>query len=201
LSETGGAGVSQAVPVPVPVPVPLPSIRSGVEEVVVVVSVAVPFRASAAIRSGVEEVVVVVSVAVPFRASAANMRHVRQQNEIDCGLAAAAMLSDRDYEDADANDPNPYSPVGFTLDEMLQLLAALNKPARASRMQYGKPLSEATLPGVCAIIIQQPGKQWGHWIVLDGDQVGDPEYPTYVSLSEYRRRSWRVIRVVVLRPD
>jgi hypothetical protein len=124
------------------------------------------------------------------------MRLIRQQNEIDCGLAVAAMLAGVPYRKAMRADPNPYAERGLSTREMIELLAALTGCAwRASRMQYGRPIIAAKLPPLCAVVIRANAK-FGHWIAVKQCSIYDPEMSASARAQDYARGDWRVIRVV-----
>lgn len=128
------------------------------------------------------------------------MRLIKQKCDIDCGIAAAAIVSHRSYWFAHERDPNPKSNIGLSTDEMVELLKSITgNEWICTKMHYGKPLSSLKHEGKCVIVIRKAGRSYGHWVVLDKGIVYDPDkflFPEPVAISQYKRNDWLVIRIV-----
>ncbi len=122
------------------------------------------------------------------------MKLVRQKNEIDCGLAVAAMVCETTWAKAAKADKNPDSKIGLHVREFLGVCAELGVCVRASVAGRRHPLASADRPQrYAAAIIRLPSKPRGHYIAVDGDIVLDPELGRF-PLSSYPRRNWLVVR-------
>lgn len=130
------------------------------------------------------------------------MNLINQKNGVDCGLAVAAMITGKAYDNAADVDPDPDSERGLGLQDFLWVLAGLTGVEwQASRAQYRRPLNAATLPQTqCAILIRRPQDKFGHWVAFDGAQVFDPERPVAMPVAKYDRSDWQIIRIVYLPP-
>jgi hypothetical protein len=127
------------------------------------------------------------------------MKFVRQLNDIDCGIAVAAMAAQCSYVYAEERDPNPMVERGLTVAEMLTLLQTLTgRRWRASRKCKGELLRDADLPvrKEAVLLIRDDQKQWGHWIAWDGDLLLDPEFKRPVKLDAYDRSIWKMVRML-----
>jgi hypothetical protein len=140
------------------------------------------------------------------------MRHVRQINANDCGIAVAAMLAGRAYRTTmRAAGFTPHREEGLYVSEMIELLSRLTKqPWRNVDISERVRLSELWDDVRCAVVIgRRSGVEFGHWIALDRRTVYDPEMamPMPMHLPQrfgqsvrdygYPRRDWRVLRVVI----
>lgn len=122
------------------------------------------------------------------------MRLVRQQNEIDCGLAVAAMIAGTSWAKAVKADKNPESEQGLTVREFCSVCKTLGHPVSVSVAGKGQKLRSAPRPeNAVAAIIRLPSKKRGHYIALDGDTVLDPETGRH-PLRTYARSGWLLIR-------
>jgi len=129
------------------------------------------------------------------------MRHVKQRNGVDCGLAVAAMLANTSYDQAADVDPNPDSPQGMSVSDLQWTLIGLTgKEWSTSKAGNGKRLCDYPLPTkTIAVLIRHHGKSFGHWVAWDGEKVFDPEEDSSLSTPLYRRREWEIIRVLLIR--
>ena len=128
------------------------------------------------------------------------MRHVRQQNTNDCGIAAAASICDTSYNTAWDHDPNPETSRGFSVPEMLELLRRLSgdrwkavKPKPVSVATAAPP--ERGAPEVW--LIRKKGDRFGHWVSATCGRIYDPELEFPDTQRLYHRRRWLLIRRVV----
>jgi hypothetical protein len=122
------------------------------------------------------------------------MRLVRQLNEIDCGIAVAAMVAGTSWTKAVKTDKNPDSKQGLTVREFVAMCESLEAPVIVSASGRNKQFSDAARPrNACAAIIRQAGKHRGHFVAIDSDQVLDPDIGRF-DLSEYGRRGWTLVR-------
>lgn len=118
------------------------------------------------------------------------MTVVRQKNDMDCGLAALAMLLDIPYGDASAaclqrygtRNPNPRGLLLYHLEELAEMFGTSLK-----RVYKGKNY----LAGKTGILGMNGGgmDSCGHWVVLkDGDTVIDPDDGKVWSLDDYLKK-------------
>jgi hypothetical protein len=122
------------------------------------------------------------------------MRLVRQWNEIDCGIATAAMVAGTSWTKACQADPNNESHDGLTVNEFIATCSVLGSPVVATRSGQGDPFRTAKTPrDCCAALIRKAGKHRGHFIAIDGPDVLDPELGR-LKHSKYRRGNWLVVR-------
>lgn len=122
------------------------------------------------------------------------MRLIRQKNEIDCGIAVAAMLAGTTWKKAASKDKNPDSLDGLSVREFCAMCEALGSPVRVSVTGRRQPLRSADKPShAAAAIIRQASKPRGHYIAIDGDAVLDPELGR-LPLDRYTRAKWEVVR-------
>ena len=125
------------------------------------------------------------------------MRHIRQRNAIDCGLAVISMLSGCRYEEARKADPFPNKTIGLSLSDFIVTLERCS----GKKHKFTKPskyirLCESQYPSTCALIIRQDGRKYGHWIAVDDGKIIDPELEKAFNVSDYDRRDWYVIRII-----
>lgn len=124
------------------------------------------------------------------------MKHIRQKNGIDCGVAVVAMFCGESYQMAKIADPFPERDWGLSVQDFRDTVFNLTEQAiRVSRGHYAKPLSGLRLRPA-AILIRESGKTFGHWVWSDGQLIYDPERPHPQPLSTYDRATWLVIRQV-----
>jgi hypothetical protein len=102
------------------------------------------------------------------------MKLIRQRGKKDCSLACLAMVKHGTY--AAALRARPWFVRGVWRDRMLEALA-------------GEWLHESPV----VTLIKEPGGSFGHWVVLVGSTVYDPEYRRPVALKRYARRRWLVL--------
>ena len=126
------------------------------------------------------------------------MKLVKQRNGVDCGLAVAAMLGACSYDDAAEADPSPESERGLSPSDLIYTLEGLTgEPFSESRKGKGKPLGVYGLPKTpSAILIRESRKPFGHWIATDGVLVFDPEFDSPITLNEYSRQDWPILRII-----
>jgi hypothetical protein len=129
------------------------------------------------------------------------MRHVRQINDHDCGIAVAAMLTGFSYRAVvRAAEIDPHRAEGLYVTEMKALLAELtDRPWRESRCGHHRRLTQARGLGAryALVIGARIGQPFGHWIALDRGTAYDPELPEPMPLDDYPLRHWRVLRAVM----
>lgn len=127
------------------------------------------------------------------------MRTILQLNDLDCGIAVAAMLARRPYKAAQAADSKPDSLRGFSLAEMVACLKKLGTPSVATLIHGPKRVSLARWVASedCALVIRSRGKRIGHWVAYEGStgDVLDPDLGRCAAAS-YSRKSWLVVAVV-----
>lgn len=122
------------------------------------------------------------------------MRLVRQCNEIDCGIAVAAMVAGCSWTKASDADDNWTSTEGLSVNELVTLCGKLGSPVKVKRVSRPLALKDATIPaGACAVLIRKAGTARGHFVALDGNDVLDPELGRR-SLTKFSRRTWNVLR-------
>jgi ABC-type bacteriocin/lantibiotic exporter with double-glycine peptidase domain len=124
------------------------------------------------------------------------MKTIKQQNDIDCGIACAAMLAGTTYNRAMKADPNPELDEGFTIKDMTKTLENLtNSKWSVSRRNENQPISSINLRKNTAILITQD--EFYHWIVTDGQKIYDPDRERSCSLADYERSNWLVKREIL----
>jgi len=122
------------------------------------------------------------------------MRLVRQYNEIDCGIAVAAMVAGVSWTKASNADDNADANEGLSVNELVALCDKLGSPIRAIRVSKPIALHDAVAPaGTCAILIRRAGTARGHFVAWDGKEILDPEGGRSKP-SVYGRRNWLVLR-------
>lgn len=126
------------------------------------------------------------------------MRHIQQRNAVDCGLAVVSMLAACRYDEARRADPFPNKNNGLSLSDFVTTLRRCSRVDwRVVRPSEYKPLSLHEIHDVCAAIVRQPDRRYGHWIAIERGIVHDPELRRGVALTEYDRKTWQLIRWVV----
>lgn len=123
------------------------------------------------------------------------MRLVEQINEIDCGIAVAAMISGYSYRVAMRADLYPWINSGLSVPQMLDLLSRLTRKKFKEIRKRQKLNSISDLP-TGALLIRPQRYTYGHWIASDGQFIYDPELREKISVSDYDRADWTLIRVL-----
>ncbi len=129
------------------------------------------------------------------------LRHVRQRNGRDCGVAAAAILAGVSYDRAARAHPRARPHDGLQAMEVAIMLRRLTgRLVRLSGAAEGEALSAcaASLPDPAIVLIHAPGSTRGHYVVLAAGHVLDPELAADPPLEEYIHRDWTVFRVLTL---
>lgn len=124
------------------------------------------------------------------------MRHIQQENEVDCGIATAAMLCGVSWSKALEADGKPESESGLTTKEFIMLCLRLGRPiamVRASNRAYLKN-SPPPPERCCAIMVRRNRADEGHYVAFDGKMVYDPGCKRPVPWSVYRKRRWKACR-------
>jgi hypothetical protein len=123
------------------------------------------------------------------------MRHIRQYNEFDCGLAVAAMICGKKWQDAADADTHPTKADGLTTKEFLVMCSALGSRIGMIKASGKMHLKNATPPDrCCGMLIHRFGARVGHYVAFDGKYVYDPDCKRRVRWSSYRRRPWKICR-------
>ena len=126
---------------------------------------------------------------------------MRQRNARDCGVAAAAMLAGVSYARAALARPRARPHDGLQAMEVAIMLRRLTgRVVRLSGAAAGEPLAAcaATLPHPAIVLIHEPDATRGHYVVLAGGYVLDPELPEVAPLAEYGHLGWTIFRVLTL---
>ncbi len=132
------------------------------------------------------------------------VRHVRQRNGRDCGVAAAAMLAGVSYGRAARAHPRARPHDGLQAMEVAVMLRRLTgRLVRLSGAAEGEPLATAAaaLPDPAIVLIHAPGSTRGHYVVIAGGYVLDPELPEVCALQSYRCLDWTIFRVLTLEDE
>ncbi len=129
-------------------------------------------------------------------------RLVRQRTALDCGVAAAAMLAQVSYARAASVHP-PERPGGGlqAMDVAIMLRRLTGRLIRLSGAAEGCALHEWSAPAPAIVLIHEPDSLRGHYVVVTGAHVLDPELEAVVPLAEYRHRGWRIFRVLTLEEE
>ena len=129
------------------------------------------------------------------------LKLVRQQNELDCGLGAAATIGQCSYDKAADLDPNPYGANGLTNAELTTLLFRITGQRWISKRVKPGKMVQAKKPGEDPEVwlIRKPGEKWGHFVVVTSSAIYDPSRPKPFPWTPYRYpgRSWMLIRRIV----
>lgn len=128
------------------------------------------------------------------------LRIVKQSQQNDCGIAAAAIACGRSYRAAQSCDPNPDSLSGVSVIDMAELLSRLSRSQwRVIKPRY-RPLSgyRGDLAGVRIALIRGPAKPRGHWIAIVDGKVYDPDprIKRIGVINEYNRKGWTLLRIL-----
>lgn len=130
------------------------------------------------------------------------MRHIRQRNDVDCGLATAAMVCGVSWQRSLDVDNNPDSTSGLTTREFLTLCARLGVSLRMRRGTNRRWLRNEPMPdGVCAAMVRRNLDDDGHYVAIHDGMVWDPGCVAPVPLAAYRRRPWKVARWFIGHPS
>ncbi len=130
-----------------------------------------------------------------------SLRHVRQRNGRDCGVAAAAMLAGVSYDLAACAHPRARPRDGLQAMEVAVMLRRLTgRLVRLSGAAEGETLAAgaAGLPDPAIVLIHAPGSTRGHYVVVAAGYVLDPELPEVAPLADYRHLDWTIFRVLTL---
>ncbi len=133
-----------------------------------------------------------------------SLRHIRQRNGRDCGVAAAAILAGVSYDHAARAHPRARPHDGLQAMEVAIMLRRLTgRLVRLSGAAEGESLAAcaASLPDPAIALIHAPGSTRGHYVVLAAGHVLDPELAMVPSLDEYSHRDWTVFRVLTLEDE
>jgi hypothetical protein len=128
------------------------------------------------------------------------MNHVRKRHWMGCGIAAAATLVGRTYEEVAAHWPD-LAPVRLRYpQDLCALLAAVTdsewhlQPVWLPHPRLGG-YSPGTAPVAVWIQDRSIRPQFGHWIVLDGPMIHDSRKRMPQPVTQYRLRDWVVTMV------
>lgn len=123
------------------------------------------------------------------------MRHIKQKNDYDCGLAVAAMICGKRWEDAVAADDKPTKEDGLTTKEFLVICSRLGRQVGMLKAGGKRHLKNATPPAsCCAMLLSRNRAKHGHYVAFDGVYVFDPGCKRKVRWSAYRKRPWKTCR-------
>ncbi len=130
----------------------------------------------------------------------AGLRHIRQRNERDCGVAAAAMLAGVSYARAARVHPRARPRDGLQAMEVAVMLRVLTgRLVRLSGAAEGWALRAwPALPDPAIVLIHEPGSTRGHYVVVAGGRVYDPEQSDGAPLAGYAHADWTISRVLTL---
>ena len=128
------------------------------------------------------------------------MKLIRQKNDIDCGIACAAMVSGYHYKIAARADLTPWQDRGLSLAQMINIVRRLTRQKWSFSVQnLKKPLIDANLkPGILVVLIRDPEMPYGHWIVINKNIVYDPDFERPDFVIDYDRSNWLVITEIYL---
>lgn len=125
------------------------------------------------------------------------MRHIRQLNDFDCGVAVVAMLAGCHYRDVARAFPGALQRGLYVRDVVAMLETLTGREWAQGRCGRHPVLACARLPrAACAAIIGRPSWRFGHWIAIESGVVHDPNDDRPIALCEYQRQHWRVLRLV-----
>jgi len=123
------------------------------------------------------------------------MRHIRQYNEFDCGLAVAAMICGATWDDAAEADEAGDVYDGLTTKEFLVLCSKLGVRIGMVHCSGKQHLKNATPPDrCCGILIRRFGDKVGHYVAFDGKFVYDPGNKKKTYWNAYKTRRWKLCR-------
>lgn len=124
------------------------------------------------------------------------MKLIKQKNEIDCGIAVAAMLTGCTYSAASKLDGNPESETGLTVKELVSILCELN-PNKTVSVHVTK-LSLIDYKSDSPIAMLLYNDDMGHWIAFKNNEIFDPDLTKIVKIQDYHRKDWTIKRIVSL---
>src|SRR4051812_36005810 len=118
------------------------------------------------------------------------------------------MLSEKSYAHVLKTDAriNPRSnPIGMLTAEFQDLMLRLTGDhwncTMRGYMHALRSLAFSLAPGCYCIIIRHVRERYGHYIVVERDNAAtiiyDPEMPKPLSVADYERGAWKVVRVFV----
>lgn len=115
------------------------------------------------------------------------MKHIRQQNHLDCGIAVAASLAQCSYDQVAALYRRPIT-RGLWLSEIKSLVARLT----GTQWQWRRVAAIAIpqfLPASGIVLIRYPKKRGSHYIACQQDTIYDPEMPDAIDKYSYERQT------------
>ena len=128
--------------------------------------------------------------------------HVQQRNAFDCGVAAIATLTGRQYGQVADVDPNPHVARGYWVAEVVEMLSQLTRQPYWVTRVANRPVAEYQ-PRPCAglLFLQGPDEpDWGHWVAFfrspGGVTIYDPAEYWPHSAETCKRAQWRVKRLI-----
>jgi hypothetical protein len=125
------------------------------------------------------------------------MHHIRKQDWMGCAVAAAAMISDLDYEDVAAHLPD-LDPARLRWPRELRALLESVTDTEWRLTQCRRPLRpvrEFAFPAwPIAAFIQDDYKypRFGHWVAVRDEIVHDPGEARVHLASKFPRSDWLV---------
>ena len=123
------------------------------------------------------------------------MKHIKQKNQLDCGIACAAMLAGTDYKTALSYDKNPLSDTGLNISEMSQMISDLTGSKwKTSKKHYKKVLGDIKIEKSAILIQNEDG--FSHWIASDGVHIFDPWFNKKLKVEDYEYKNWIVLRTL-----
>lgn len=124
------------------------------------------------------------------------MRIVNQVNDLDCGIACAAMFSGYNYMIAFRLDLllESNKKRGLSQKDMVLLLSKLTRD-NIKNKRVDCFLSDLPDRKSVALIRESRGK-YGHWICLEDGLVFDPELNSPVKIQDYLKRDFRAVCVL-----
>lgn len=125
------------------------------------------------------------------------MQHIRKQDWMGCAIAAAAMISDLDYEQVAAHWPDVDAARLRWPRELRALLESVTDTEwRLTQCWHPlQPVREFAFPAwPLAAFIQDARKhpRFGHWVVVRNEIVHDPGESGVHLASRFPRRDWLV---------
>jgi len=124
------------------------------------------------------------------------MKLIKQKNDIDCGIAVAAMLTGRTYYAAAMLDGNPESETGLTVKELVTLLQVIDQSLKPTVHKTKLSLIDYKSDSPIAMLLYND--DMGHWVAFTNDEVFDPDLTKKVKIQDYHRKDWTIKRIVSL---
>ena len=131
---------------------------------------------------------------------------VRQKSDMDCGIAALAMVHGVEYSDVVGAFPHACHFRGVHVAEMIVGLERMGAcPWHVHKPQPYKPLAElveklSSIAGPALLIVRKASDKFGHWVAYEGGVIYDPEHQRPRAIGSYGRRGWNLIRVLTPTP-